>query len=554
MFSRLPAVFLLALLLTRCGGPNPSQKALAGLTAEFTRTALSFAPAAATAAGYHRHGKVLLDELLDDYSSAALDRQRLFYSGFRRRLGSSVAPGDLSAEENADLTLLRSRVESELLQLEKIRSYRHEPGIYTGRIREALVHPFRQNYAPWPERARQIVSRLRQIPWLIECARTNLVDSTEIRLNAALEENEENVYLIDDVIREAVPGALAGDYDGAAEAALEALKGFGDFIGRDMPLRGEADWRLPAELYAVVFRQAAGAAAPAEVLTAAEAELAAVEVERAGLLKPAVAKTSTPQAPSGGLLEGVRSALEEARGFLRNQRMTPLPPRDNLDIACDSGLPAEEQARFSPAPPLEPGLRAFLTLPAGPGGEAGVAQAIALRDGVPGRYLQSEFANRVEPLPRRLLRTVFGSREYRDGWPLYASETMWARGVSDGVAEPRAALLEQRAYVAAGTICDIRLHMGGMTGKEALELLRKRARQSPECATRTLLRIQRSPGGFPAERAGWRNWKRARERYRALRGPAFDEREFHSRALGEGAVPLAVLEPVLAEAVAREGK
>ena len=49
-------------------------------TSEFVYTTLSFSPVTANAAGFHRFAGDFLDEMLDDFSEAALSKQRMFYS------------------------------------------------------------------------------------------------------------------------------------------------------------------------------------------------------------------------------------------------------------------------------------------------------------------------------------------------------------------------------------------------------------------------------------------------------------------------------------------
>ena len=60
-------------------GCRNSPASLVKLTEEFVNTTLSFSPSAATAAGLHSFQGQNLDDLLDEISSASLDRHRKFY-------------------------------------------------------------------------------------------------------------------------------------------------------------------------------------------------------------------------------------------------------------------------------------------------------------------------------------------------------------------------------------------------------------------------------------------------------------------------------------------
>jgi len=74
------------------------------LSDEYVYTSLSFSPSGATAAGLHENNNRKLDNLLDDFSPAALDRQRQFYESFRQRL-NGLKRDSLPAEERADLAI-----------------------------------------------------------------------------------------------------------------------------------------------------------------------------------------------------------------------------------------------------------------------------------------------------------------------------------------------------------------------------------------------------------------------------------------------------------------
>src|SRR5882762_4993588 len=79
------AALLLSLLLLAGCGKSPSEK-LAQVSEEFVYGALAFSPSAATGAGLHEYRGMKLDEMLDDVSTAALDKQRRFYEKYRDKL------------------------------------------------------------------------------------------------------------------------------------------------------------------------------------------------------------------------------------------------------------------------------------------------------------------------------------------------------------------------------------------------------------------------------------------------------------------------------------
>ena len=178
------------------------------LAEEFVYGSLALAPASATAAGYHRHGGVALDEQLDDWSEAGVERQRRFYRDINVRLDRFDA-ATLSPEDQADHAVMKDQVALALLELDTIQEWRHKPTFYVELVGNALFSPFVLEYAPKPARYRAIIARLEKLPAFLEQAKKNLADSPEIWTTVAREENEGNIGLIDGPLRAGAPAESA---------------------------------------------------------------------------------------------------------------------------------------------------------------------------------------------------------------------------------------------------------------------------------------------------------------------------------------------------------
>src|SRR5207244_2815668 len=112
--------------------------------------------------------------------------------------------------------------------LERIQSYKHQPTIYVELIGNALFLPLTQQYAPPEVRMRHILARIEQVPRALEQARKILLDSDPVFIDAALEENEGNIDLIENVIHKQVPedSRLMPQYQRVAPPAVAALRSF----------------------------------------------------------------------------------------------------------------------------------------------------------------------------------------------------------------------------------------------------------------------------------------------------------------------------------------
>ena len=132
-----------------CAGQTGSSS----LTDDFVYGSLALSPVGATAAGYHEHKGVKLDEQIDDFSAAGIDQQHKFYSDFHNRL-AAIQQDSLSAEDRADYQIIDNQVNLSLLELDKIQSYRHNPTVYVELVGNALFNPFVLEYAPLDQRYR----------------------------------------------------------------------------------------------------------------------------------------------------------------------------------------------------------------------------------------------------------------------------------------------------------------------------------------------------------------------------------------------------------------
>jgi uncharacterized protein (DUF885 family) len=159
--------------------------------------------------------------------------------------------------------------------------------------------------------------------------------------------------------------------------------------------------------------------------------------------------------------------------------------------------------------------------------------------------VQFEYANAVQPLSRRLLRTIFSNGPYVEGWGVYAQQLMSDEGYLDNSKGLRLTFDKQILRVLANTILDVRLQTMGMTDQQALDLMIKDTYQEKEEATAKLQRAQLSSCQLPTYFVGWKGWLDVREGYKKAKGTAFSLKEFHERALKESGVSLPALAGLL---------
>ena len=567
-----PAVLALALFATSCASQRPKES-FSKLAEEFIYTSLANSPVAATQVGYHRHGNLELDSMLDDFSPTAIEQQRRWYQDLRLRLQQSVDEKSLTLEDRADLAIIHDQISLALLELQSIQSYRHNPTLYVELIGNALYSPYVLEYADKATRYRHIISRLKAIPSFIERAQMNLASAPEIWTKVAISENDGNIALIEEEIRKQAPEELRASYDEAAGPALDSLHRLKKFLESDLIGR-TTDWRLGSSKYGQKFRYViATDQPPDQVLAAAEADMKTTRDEMFRIasqlngnhgnssdvnatIKRALDAIATRHATPENYFADARRDLDEARQFVREKDLLTMPARDNLRV-----IETPEFMRgiysvggFNPAPALEPSLGAFYWItPIPPSWPPERVESklreynfyglkiLTIHEAMPGHYVQFEYANDVQPPLRRVLRAVFGNGPYVEGWAVYATDFMLETGYLNHSPELRLTFLKHQLRVLANTILDVRLHTKSMTDQQALDLMINDGFQEREEATGKLQRAKLSSAQLPTYYVGWRDWKRLRSRVQTEKGAAYSLKGFHESALREGAVPLPVL-------------
>jgi uncharacterized protein (DUF885 family) len=583
-----PAFLALLVLMTTvsCSRQTPSE-GFPKITEEFVYKTLSFSPVTASGQSLHKYNGQDFDTALDDMSAGSIRMQRQYYTDLHMRL-EKFDRNALSPEERADYDIIDTQIGLALFDFDIAQSWRHNPQMYVELLGTALFNPYVLEYAPKNDRFGHIIARIQKIPAFVETAQRQLFQAPPIWLDVAKEENDGNIDLIDKTLRPDVPPEQKAAYDTAASAAIDSLKAFNLFLEQSKTRSGGADWRLGAEHYAVKFKlNLATNSTPDEVLAAAEKRLKDVRAEMLELSLPLhtkmfaghnahddlkgedrenkvirevldkIAQThSTPES----YMDDARRDLDEARNFAKQKNLLTLPEHSNLQV-----IPTPEFERgiysvggFNPAPVLEPKLGAFFWLtPIPPNWPKARVESklreynfynlklLVIHEAMPGHYVQGEFANEIEPQPRRVLRAIYGNGPYVEGWAQYITQTMLDEGLLDHAPELRLTLLKQELRVDANAILDIRLQTNRMTDQEAMDLMENQTFQEHEEAVGKLQRAKLSSTQLPTYFVGWRDWLRVRELDQKKKANAFSLHDFHDAALKEGAVPLPVLARLL---------
>lgn len=173
----------------------------------------------------------------------------------------------------------------------------------------------------------------------------------------------------------------------------------------------------------------------------------------------------------------------------------------------------------------------------------------AYHEAVPGHHLQGSIAQELEGLP--IFRTVIPFTAYGEGWALYAEQLAWEAGYEKDPLDDLGRL-QAELFRSVRLVVDTGLHAKRWRREQAIDYMTSTTGMPEGDVVIEIERYMVQPGQALAYKIGMMKILQLRERARSALGSRFDLREFHDAVLRNGAIPLAILERVVDDYVARK--
>ena len=223
---------------TKCIQPNPCRISSTNTCRIFTK----FIRPTPRFDGVHLH-----DDLLEDWSRPAIETQIRDLGGFARRL-AAIDPARLTDTERLERPALDASIRARLFDLEEVRPWERSPQHYADVLATSLAGQALFDYAPLAERARRVLSKLRQVPRFIQAARDNIKDAPGIFVKVGLESMRGTLRFIDEDLPRAFGDLgdlhLLGDLADASTEAAAAIGAYIEYLERDLAPRSKGSFRL----------------------------------------------------------------------------------------------------------------------------------------------------------------------------------------------------------------------------------------------------------------------------------------------------------------------
>ena len=512
-------------------------------------------PTIATFDGVHAH-----DDLLEDLSRTAIDHEIRELGGFARRLGG-IDPATLTSGERLERRMLEANLHGRLVELEEVRPWERDPQFYADIVASSLASQAIFLYASPPERARRMVSKLRQVPRIIESARQNVKEPPGIFVKVGVETLEGLLTFVEHDLPRAFVEVddlhLLGDLADTSAEASRAVRDYIAWLRETVGPRSRASFRLGRERFERKISSQEGLAISADRLLAiAERELRATQEEfrrvagRGNGGDPAEVwrRIKADHPAPGALVATVKGQLDDLLTFIERNNLVSVPGGDDVVVAptpqfyrwtfASLWAPGPFEARAMPAhyyitdvDPAWPAdrqdehLRDF---------SVATRWSISIHEVFPGHFLHYQHLRRNPSKARKS--TLFAPMSFVEGWAHYCEQMMLDAGFKRGDAAVRLGQLAEALIRLVRTIVGIRLHTEDLSVEQGMRLFRDEAFLEESSARREAERGTFDPG-YVLYAIGKLMLQKLRADVEASEGDRFALRSFHDRLLQNGSVP-----------------
>src|SRR6185436_11328220 len=223
-------------------------------------------PTYAALDGVHTH-----DDLLEDLSRQGIDHDIRALSGYLRRL-EEIDRDSLTTVEALEQRMLASHLRGRMFELEEVRTWEKNPQLYADVLASSLAAQVLFTHAPASERARRVLSKLRQAPRLIQAARDNIKDPPGIFVKVGIEAMRGTLTFIDDDLPRALTEVddlhLLGELADAQAEASQAVRSYVHDLENEIGPKARGSFRLGKEKFEQKLKLDEGLAVPVDRLLA----------------------------------------------------------------------------------------------------------------------------------------------------------------------------------------------------------------------------------------------------------------------------------------------
>ncbi|HEV8481898.1 MAG TPA: DUF885 domain-containing protein [Candidatus Eisenbacteria bacterium] len=538
---------------------NDTERQFDKLVDEFLRSYFRSQPVRATNTGIHE-----FDALLPGTSRADIEAQIVALHGFLDQL-QKLDSKQLGRERRFDQRMLTTRIQGQLLDLETVQPWKHDPNFYVGIASSGIHALLKRDFAAKQERTWNVVARIMEVPRVLADARANLDHPPQIYTQIAIDQSAGLVrFLSNSVPAQVSPiqdPVLQMEFDHHLAQAVSAANDFHDWLKSDLLARSNGDYRLGADTYAKKLLYDEMVATPLDSLyqrgEIARAETQAQMKKEAEAIRPGLSVTDAlaqmaADAPSPHeLVPLAQSELDGIRRFVAEHDIVTPPPHEDLRAtetpvfqrslsfaSMDSPGVLEThatEAYYNVTPPDSTWPEARQKEHLGFYNRQQL-EIVSIHEALPGHYYQFMALKKCPSL----IRALFGPGSNSEGWAHYCEQMMVEQGYGAPDHRYRLAQLNLALQRICRYLAGIGLHTRGMSYEDAVALFQRQGYMAPVNAEREARRGTSDPTYLVYTLGKWEILD-LRDEVKRREGAKFDLKAFHDRFLTYGRAPVPLI-------------
>ena len=521
-------------------------------------------PSAATSVGFHEY-----DSRMEDYSAASFKNRIGKLKELQRQL--AALPTTRTADEAIDLELLDSQIRAELLDIETLETWRHNPMNYVSMPGTTIDNLMKRNFAPKADRLRSAIGRLKGVPAMIEAMKQNVENPPHEFTDLAFRIAHGSVGFfkesVADWAKQAASDdpALLNDFNTANAAATGALDDAAGWLQKTLLPESKGPYAIGADSFSKKLLYEEMVDTPLDRLLAIGEDNLEKDynafIATARKIDPfkspsEVMKSLSNEHPTeASLIPDAKKTIEGIIQFIRDKNIvtissevrptiTETPPyaRSGTFASMDTPGPYETKATeafYYVTPPetdwdakhKEEHLRGF---------NPPVMKIISIHEAYPGHYIQFLNAKEFPTKTRKLI--ACGTNA--EGWAHYSEQMMVEEGFGNGDPRTRLAQLQEALLRDARYVVGINLHTAGWTVEQGARFFVEKAFQESASAYEEARRGAYNPT-YLYYTLGKLQIYKLREDYRKSKGSGYTLQGFHDQFVKQGSIPIKLIRRIL---------
>jgi len=546
---------------------NPMDDEFEKISKDYIEQGLRANPEEATELGDHR-----FDGLLTDYSPEARAKVLATQKEFRDKL-NAIDGSQVTGANSVDFRILKENIDYKIFQAEELKDAEWNPLVYMQSLANSLYLVVARDFAPAEKRIPNLRQRMEAIPRVIEQAKANLQHPPRVHTETAIEQTQGAISLVREGLApllDRVP-QMKKELAPLQEKTATALEDYKKWLQNDLLPRSDGDFRLGAEKFRKKLRFAlASDLSMEEIMKRALADLQQTQTAIYETALPlykkyfpnadeqaladkhkvtaAVLDKLAEKHPDDATVVGyAKKIVGESTDFVRQRNLVTIPkvpldviamPEFKRGVAiayCDSPGPLEKNGKtfFAVAPTpkdwtkerKESFFREYNNY---------MIRDLTVHEAMPGHYLQ--FAHANEFRAPTLVRAIFQSGTFVEGWAVYTEQMMAEQGY--GGPEVKMQQLKMRLRAICNAILDQSIHAGNMSEQEAMDLMTKQAFQQEGEAVAKWKRARLTSAQLSTYFVGVSEHLDLRDKAKAKAGAAFDQKKYNDQVISYGSPPV----------------